>query len=78
MKTIMALIPLAVDEAGGATIPDLSGFITALTGSLTPESMLTVLATIAGVGMGFVLMWFGVRKAKGMFESAVFRGKLKI
>ena len=76
MKTIMALIPLA-EEVGGATIPDLSGFITAMTGSLTPESLLAVLATIIGVGMGFVLMWFGVRKAISIFQSSVFRGRLR-
>ena len=77
MKTIMALIPLAEEAAGGATIPDLSGFITAMTGSLTPASLLSVLSTIIGVGMGFVLMWFGVRKAISIFQSSVFRGRLR-
>ena len=76
MKMLMGLVPLA--EEVTTTIPDLSGFITAMTGSLTPASLVSVLATIVGVGMGFVLMWFGVRKAKSMFEAAVFRGRLRI
>ena len=77
MNMIMALVPLA-EEAGGATIPDLTPFITAMTGSLTPEMLLTVLASIIGVGMGFVLAWFGVRKSKQMFQSAVFKGRLNV
>ncbi|MBS5002992.1 hypothetical protein [Holdemania filiformis] len=77
MKMIMALVPLA-EEVGGATIPDLTPFITAMTGALTPEALLAVLATIIGVGMGFVLMWFGVRKSKQMFQSAVFKGRLSV
>ena len=52
MKSIMALVPLA--EEVTTTIPDLSGFISAMTGSLTPASLLSVLATIVGVGMGYV------------------------
>ena len=77
MNMIMALVPLAV-EVGGATIPDFTPFITAMTGSLTPEMLLTVLASIIGVGMGFVLAWFGVRKSEQMFQSAVFKGRLNV
>lgn len=76
MKTVLALIPLMEGES--VAIPDLSPFITAMTGSLTPASLLAVLATIVGVGMGFVLMWFGVRKARQMFTAAVFKGRLSI
>ena len=57
---------------------DLSGFITALTGSITPAQILTILASVIGVGMSFVLMWFGVRKAVKLFTNAMARGRIKV
>lgn len=56
----------------------LEPLITALTGSITPGQIVAVLAAIVGVGMTFVLMWFGARKLKSIFTSAVMRGKIKI
>lgn len=57
---------------------DFSGFISALQGAITPAQILTILASVVGVGMAFVLMWLGVRKAAGAFVAAVRNGKLKI
>lgn len=57
---------------------DFSGFITALTSAITPAQVLGVLASVVGVGAGFVLMWTGVRKVAGAFTSAVTSGRLKI
>lgn len=50
---------------------------TALTGSITPGDLITVLASVVGVGMTFVLMWFGARKLKTIFTNAVTKGKIK-
>lgn len=49
---------------------------TALTASITPEQLVAILAGIVGVGMTFVLMWFGARKLKQIFTSAVTKGKI--
>lgn len=49
---------------------------TALTSSITPAEIVTVLASIIGVGMTFVLMWFGVRKLISIFRKAVTKGKI--
>lgn len=68
---------LLLGEATPASI-DFSSFITSLTGSITPAQVLTVLASVIGVGMLFFLMWLGVRKAVSSFTSAVANGKLKI
>lgn len=57
---------------------DFSGFITALKGSITTAQVLTVLASVIGVGMAFFLMWLGVRKATHAFTSAVATGKIRI
>lgn len=62
---------------GSASI-DFTSFIAALTGSITPAQVLTVLASVIGVGMAFFLMWLGVRKATRAFTSAVASGKIRI
>lgn len=50
---------------------------TALVASITPQQLIAILAAIVGVGMTFVLMWFGARKLKQIFTSAVTKGKIK-
>lgn len=57
---------------------DFSGFITSLTSAITPSQLLAILATVVGVGMGFVLMWFGVRKIINLFTSALRNGNIRI
>lgn len=57
---------------------DFSGFISALTSSITPAQVLVVLAAVVGVGMTFFLMWLGVRKATRAFTSAVASGRIRI
>ena len=57
---------------------DFSQLISALQNAITPAQLLTVLASVVGVGIAFVLMWFGVRKLTSAFTSAVMRGKLRI
>ena len=51
---------------------------TALTSSIIPGQIVTVLAGIIGVGMTFVLMWFGVRKLVSIFRKAVTKGKISV
>ena len=50
----------------------------ALVGSITPGQIVAVLASIIGVGMTFVLMWFGVRKLVSIFKKAVTKGKISV
>lgn len=57
---------------------DFSGFISALTGSITPAQLLAVLASVVGIGMTFFLMWFGIRKAVRIFTNALSKGKLSL
>lgn len=57
---------------------DFSSFLDALTKSITPAQVLTVLAAVIGVGMAFFLMWLGVRKATKAFTSAVSTGRIRI
>ena len=68
-------------DAGATTTVasiDFSSFLSALTSSITPAQVLTVLAAVIGVGMAFFLMWLGVRKATKAFTSAVSTGRIRI
>lgn len=65
-----------VDTA--ASTIDFSSYISALTSSITPAQVLIVLAAVVGVGMGFFLMWLGVRKATRGFTTAVSTGRIRI
>lgn len=62
----------------GATAIDISAFLTALTGAVTVADVVSLLASLVGVGMAFILAWFGVRKAYKMFMSALTKGKASI
>lgn len=66
---------LFLTEAGTNAL-DLSPFIDKLTGSITPAQILTILGSVIGIGMTFVLMWFGVRKAISIFRDAATKGKM--
>lgn len=57
---------------------DMSTYIEALTGAITIGDIITVLASVVGVGMTFFLGWLGVRKATRTFTTAVSKGNIKI
>lgn len=83
MYYLLGVIPVLFESGGGATgggatTVDISGFVTQLTSSITPAEVLTMLGSVVGVGMGFVLMWFGARKAVRIFSAAFSRGKIRI
>ena len=66
---------------GGSVMDSMANTIaplaTAITESITPSDLIGVLASIVGIGMAFVLMWFGARKIKQIFTNAVTKGKIK-
>lgn len=57
---------------------DFKPYVDALTATITPAQVLTVLASVVGIGMVFFLMWLGVRKATKGFTSAVATGRIRI
>ena len=63
---------------GATNAIDFSSYITALTATITPAQVLTVLGSVVGVGMVFFLMWLGVRKATRGFTTAVATGRIRI
>lgn len=69
-------------EGGVSAMSDMANTIeplkAALVASITPGQIVAVLAAMVGVGMAFVLMWFGVRKLISIFKKAVTKGKISV
>lgn len=63
-------------EGGESVATVIEPLKNALVASITPSQLITILAAIVGVGMTFVLMWFGARKLKQIFTTAVTKGKI--
>lgn len=65
-------------ENAASNALDFSAISTALTTAVTPAQIITIIAGIIGVGMTFVLMWFGIRKLVSIFKKAVTKGKISV
>lgn len=55
-----------------------SDVITALQAQLSVATVVEVLAYVAGICVGLVFMWWGVRKASRALMSAFKKGKLRL
>lgn len=62
----------------GTAAIDISAFTSALTGAVSVGDVVTLLASIVGIGFSFILAWWGIRKAYRMFTSALTKGKASI
>lgn len=63
-------------ENTASMVEILQPLTTAVTNSITPAQIVGIIAGEIGVGMTFVLMWFGVRKLISIFRKAVTKGKI--
>ena len=72
-------MPFLIGTAEAANITEvLKPLSDAVTASITPAQIVGILASVIGVGMTFVLMWFGVRKLVSIFKKAVTKGKISV
>lgn len=60
------------------TAADWQSVITALTSQISVANVVAVLAVLAGAGVGFAFMWWGVRKAVNALMSAFKKGKISL
>ena len=56
---------------------DWSSVISAMTGQISVQTVVGVLAVVVGAGIGLVFMWWGVRKASKSLMAAFRSGKLR-
>lgn len=57
---------------------DWASVISAMTEQISVSTVVAVVASTVGAGIGLVFMWWGVRKASRALMSAFRKGKLSI
>lgn len=57
---------------------DFSSILTAMAGQVSISSIVGILAVVTGASVGFVFLWWAVRKALAMIMKAFRKGKLSI
>lgn len=67
-----------MNETATSMVDIIEPLTEAVTSSITPGQIIAILAGVVGVGMTFVLMWFGVRKLISIFRKAVTKGKISV
>lgn len=67
-----------MDPAPAVTYATFEPVVTAITGLITNANIITILAGAAGVAIGFVFMWWGVRKVSKIIMGAFRKGRLSV
>lgn len=65
-----------MESGSTSALPDLSPIMDALTEAITAADLVSIIASVIGYAMPFVLMWFGYRFLKRAFTKAVMAGRL--
>lgn len=69
---------LLTGTATAVTSADFQSVITALQNQISVSTIVEVLAVAAGVAVGLVFMWWGVRKLTGALMNAFRKGKVSL
>lgn len=79
MMAVMASAPAWASDASGAVTPaDWSAIISAMTGQISVSTVVAVIASAIGAGIGLVFMWWGGRKAVRTLMAAFRKGKVSM
>ena len=69
---------VAFAEGNAVTSSSFSGIITTITGQISVSTVAEVLTYAAGIAIGLVFFWWGVRKAISVLMSAWRKGRASI
>ncbi|MBS1483582.1 MAG: hypothetical protein HP059_10275 [Clostridium sp.] len=69
---------LASDAGATVSSTDWAPIITAMTGQISVSTVVGVIATAIGAGIGLVFMWWGGRKAVRTLIAAFRKGKVSM
>lgn len=58
------------------SVTELAQITSAITDVISVTDIVTLIASILGVGAVFVLMWFGIRKGKSTVLNAIKNGRI--
>ena len=75
---VLASFPVWASEASNVTPTDWAPIITAMTGQISVSTVVAVIASAIGAGIGLVFMWWGGRKAVRTLMSALRKGKVSM
>ena len=75
---VLASFPVWASEASNVTPTDWAPIITAMTGQISVSTVVAVIASAIGAGIGLVFMWWGGRKAVRTLMSAFRKGKVSM
>lgn len=74
VASLAAIVPAMASEASGTvTYNDFKPVVDSLTSQISVSTVVSVLAIAVGAAIGFVFMWWGIRKVYKVIMSA-FRG----
>lgn len=66
-----------VAEVTAVSSADWASVLSAMTGQISVSTVVGVLASVVGAGIGLVFMWWGVRKLARTLMAAFRSGKLR-
>lgn len=78
MMVLSMSVAASANEVSVISSSDWSSVMTALTNQISVATVVAVLAVICGACVGFVFMWWGVRKATRALMAAFKKGKISI
>lgn len=70
--------PALASESSTVTSTDWAPIISAMTGQISVSTVVGVIATAIGAGIGLVFMWWGGRKAVRTLMAAFRKGKVSM
>lgn len=78
LAVVSSFPALATEADGVVTSTDWAPIITAMTGQISVSTVVGVIATAIGAGIGLVFMWWGGRKAVRILMAAFRKGKVSM
>lgn len=78
LVSVASFPALASDSSASVTSADWAPIIEAMTGQISVSTVVGVIATAIGAGIGLVFMWWGGRKAVRTLMAAFRKGKVSM
>lgn len=78
LSVVTAFPALASEASAAVSSKDWAPIITAMTNQISVKTVVEVIATAIGAGMGLVFMWWGGRKAVKTLMAAFRKGKVSM
>lgn len=78
MMSALAFFAAETGSSTAVTADTIKPLIDSITSQLTPASIISILSLVIAAAVGFVFLWWGIRKVAGVIITAFKKGKLKV